>query len=139
MTDGEQRYDDGDDTPLRGYATLATTFVAGAGVFALTACAPGLRLPDTVPAWDVALLGTATFKASRLLTKDKVTSFLRARSPGASGGEGSEVMDARAARACGGPSATWSPAPSAPPPGWPADWSAPTPSRPGPPGWSAPA
>ncbi|MFE6423891.1 MULTISPECIES: DUF1360 domain-containing protein [Streptomyces] len=95
MTDGEQRYDDGDDTPLRGYATLATTFVAGAGVFALTAWRRGLRLPDTVPAWDVALLGTATFKASRLLTKDKVTSFLRAPfTRREREGEGSEVMDA---------------------------------------------
>ncbi len=80
---------------MRGYATLATTFVAGAGVFALTAWRRGLRLPDTVPAWDVALLGTATFKASRLLTKDKVTSFLRAPfTRREREGEGSEVMDA---------------------------------------------
>lgn len=78
MTDGEQRYDEGGDTPLGGYAALAATFAAGAGVFAATARRRGLRLPDTVPAWDVALLGAATFKASRLLTKDKVTSFLRA-------------------------------------------------------------
>ncbi|MFB6549409.1 DUF1360 domain-containing protein [Streptomyces sp. NPDC056405] len=98
MTDGEQRpderpgdrhderaderadvrYDEEGNTPLGGYAALATTFAAGAGVFAVTAWRRGLRLPETVPAWDVALLGTATFKASRLLTKDKVTSFLRA-------------------------------------------------------------
>ncbi|MDG9725234.1 MULTISPECIES: DUF1360 domain-containing protein [unclassified Streptomyces] len=87
MTDGEQhhdawrsgeRYDEEGDTPLGGYMALATTFVAGAGTFAAIAWRRGLRLPDTVPAWDVALLGTATFKVSRLLTKDKVTSFLRA-------------------------------------------------------------
>ncbi|MEV7795065.1 DUF1360 domain-containing protein [Streptomyces sp. NPDC087512] len=78
MTDGEQGYGADDDTPLAGYAVLATTFAAGAGVFAAVARRRGLRLPDTVPAWDVALLGAATFKASRLLTKDKVTSFLRA-------------------------------------------------------------
>ncbi|MET8570237.1 DUF1360 domain-containing protein [Streptomyces sp. NPDC004783] len=78
MTDGEQGYGAEDDTPLAGYAVLATTFAAGAGVFAAVARRRGLRLPDTVPAWDVALLGAATFKASRLLTKDKVTSFLRA-------------------------------------------------------------
>ncbi len=64
-------------------------------MFALTAWRRGLRLPDTVPAWDVALLGTATFKASRLLTKDKVTSFLRAPfTRREREGEGSEVMDA---------------------------------------------
>ncbi|MDT0610573.1 DUF1360 domain-containing protein [Streptomyces lancefieldiae] len=78
MMDGEEPYDGGEDTPLGGYAALATTFAAGAGVLAVTARRRGLRLPDAVPVWDVALLGTATFKASRLLTKDKVTSFLRA-------------------------------------------------------------
>ncbi|MET9773275.1 DUF1360 domain-containing protein [Streptomyces sp. NPDC006367] len=78
MTDGEQRYGADDDTPLAGYATLATVFAAGAGLFAAVARRRGVRLPDTVPPWDVLLLGTATFKASRLLTKDKVTSFLRA-------------------------------------------------------------
>ncbi|MGW0812997.1 DUF1360 domain-containing protein [Streptomyces viridiviolaceus] len=78
MTDGERRYDDGDETPLAGYAALATAFAVGAGLFTAVARRRGLRLPDAVPPWDVALLGTATFKASRLLSKDKVTSFLRA-------------------------------------------------------------
>jgi hypothetical protein len=31
-----------------------------------------------VPAWDVALLGAATYKAARLLTRDGITSFVRA-------------------------------------------------------------
>ncbi len=56
---------------------------------------PGVRLPDRVPPWDVVLLGTATFKASRLLTKDKVTSFLRAPfTRRERDGEAAEVMDA---------------------------------------------
>ncbi|MFE2437691.1 DUF1360 domain-containing protein, partial [Streptomyces sp. NPDC059409] len=43
----------------------------------------------------MALLGTATFKASRLLTKDKVTSFLRAPFTSREGeGSANEVMDA---------------------------------------------
>ncbi|GHA03653.1 DUF1360 domain-containing protein [Streptomyces echinoruber] len=70
-------YDEG-ETPLGGYALLATAFVTGAGLFALVARRRGVRLPQQVPPWDLALLGTATFKASRLLTKDKITSFLRA-------------------------------------------------------------
>ncbi|POX40090.1 DUF1360 domain-containing protein [Streptomyces sp. Ru72] len=78
MTVEDTRYDQDGDTPLAGYALLATTFTAGAGLFAAVARRRGLRLPQQVPPWDVALLGTATFKASRLLTKDKVTSFLRA-------------------------------------------------------------
>ncbi|NEB14513.1 DUF1360 domain-containing protein [Streptomyces coelicoflavus] len=95
MTDVEQRYADEEETPLAGYAALATTFAASAGVFAVTAWRRGVRLPDTVPAWDVALLGTATFKASRLLTKDKVTSFLRAPFTSREGhGNANEVMDA---------------------------------------------
>ncbi|MCU8595152.1 DUF1360 domain-containing protein [Streptomyces sp. A13(2022)] len=95
MTDVDQRYGGGEDNPLGGYAALAAAFATGAGVFAATARRRGLRLPDTVPPWDVALLGVATFKASRLLTKDKVTSFLRAPFTRREGeGEGSEVMDA---------------------------------------------
>ncbi|MFD7564462.1 DUF1360 domain-containing protein [Streptomyces tendae] len=97
MTDLEQRYADGEETqtPLGGYAALATTFAATAGAFAVTAWRRGVRLPDTVPAWDVALLGTATFKASRLLTKDKVTSFLRAPfTRREREGNANEVMDA---------------------------------------------
>ncbi|MFE9773192.1 DUF1360 domain-containing protein [Streptomyces sp. NPDC005931] len=77
MTARETGYDDG-ELPLGGYAALATTFAAGVGAFALAARRRGVRLPDTVPPWDLALLATATFKGSRLLSRDKVTSFLRA-------------------------------------------------------------
>ncbi|MDN0196537.1 DUF1360 domain-containing protein [Streptomyces sp. S.PNR 29] len=95
MTDGDQRYDEEGEAPLGGYAALATTFAAGAGVFAAVARQRGLRLPDRVPPWDVALLGTATFKASRLLSKDKVTSFLRAPfTRRESESTANEVMDA---------------------------------------------
>jgi len=72
------RYDDAGDVPLAGYALLATAFTAGVALFTVVARRRGVRLPQTVPPWDVALLGTATFKASRLLSKDRITSFLRA-------------------------------------------------------------
>ncbi|MCZ9344630.1 DUF1360 domain-containing protein, partial [Streptomyces sp. TRM76130] len=82
-------------TPLGGYAALATTFATGVGLFAWTAHRRGVRLPDGVPPWDLVLLGTATFKASRLLTKAKVTSFLRAPFTRREGdGHGPEVNDA---------------------------------------------
>ncbi|GHK05141.1 DUF1360 domain-containing protein [Streptomyces sp. NPDC003753] len=94
MTVEDTRYDRSGDTPLAGYAFLATTFTAGAALFAAVARRRGLRLPQQVPPWDVALLGTATFKASRLLTKDKVTSFLRAPfTRRASDSTANEVMD----------------------------------------------
>ncbi|MDG9719867.1 DUF1360 domain-containing protein [Streptomyces sp. DH24] len=89
----DNQYDDA-EAPLKGYAALAGTFVAGAALFTVTAWRRGLRLPDQVPPWDVALLGTATFKASRLLSRDKVTGFLRAPFTRRVGeGAGNEVTD----------------------------------------------
>jgi hypothetical protein len=94
MTVEDPRYDDAGEVPLGGYALLATTFSAGTALFAVVARRRGLRLPERVPPWDVALLGTATFKASRLLSKDKVTSFLRAPfTRRESGSTANEVMD----------------------------------------------
>jgi hypothetical protein len=88
------RYDDQGDVPLGGYAALASVFAGSAGAFALLARRRGVRLPQEVPPWDVALMGTATYKASRLLTRDKITSFVRAPFTRRAGdGEGSEVMD----------------------------------------------
>ncbi|MET8244374.1 DUF1360 domain-containing protein [Streptomyces sp. NPDC005202] len=74
----DRSYTDRGEVPLGGYAALAATFTAGAALCAVAARRLGVRLPDRIPLWDVALLGGATFKASRLLSKDKVTSFLRA-------------------------------------------------------------
>lgn len=66
-----------EDHPLGSYAALAAAFNGGlAGL--LLAARRGDRLPERVSAGDLLLLGTATHKLSRLLTKDKVTSFLRA-------------------------------------------------------------
>ncbi|MFL5996839.1 MAG: DUF1360 domain-containing protein [Streptomyces sp.] len=77
-TDDTVRYDDEGEVPLGGYAVLATAFATGLAGFAAVARRRGVRLPQQVPPWDVALMGTATYKGSRLLTRDKVTSFLRA-------------------------------------------------------------
>jgi Protein of unknown function (DUF1360) len=94
MTTDAGQYEDHSDVPLSGYATLASVFASGAGAFALVARRRGVRLPETVPPWDVVLLGTATYKASRLLTRDKVTSFLRAPfTRRADEGEANEVID----------------------------------------------
>jgi hypothetical protein len=64
--------------PLAGYAILSTAFGAALGGGLLAARRHGRPLPETVGAYDVVLIGIATHKVSRLLTKDKVTSFLRA-------------------------------------------------------------
>ncbi|HEX2507378.1 MAG TPA: DUF1360 domain-containing protein [Miltoncostaeaceae bacterium] len=64
--------------PLRDYAGLAALFnVAMVGGLAL-AERSGRRIPERVSAADIALLGVATHKVSRLITKDRVTAFVRA-------------------------------------------------------------
>ncbi|MGW3466519.1 DUF1360 domain-containing protein [Streptomyces olivaceoviridis] len=94
MATDAARYDDQDEVPLGGYAALASVFLAGTGAFVLLARRRGVRLPQQVPPWDVALLGAAAYKTSRVLAKDKITSFLRAPfTRRADEGEASEVMD----------------------------------------------
>ena len=62
--------------PYRAYATIAATFVAGLG--AVSGVAAARKRPhQEMSAIDLALLGLATFKASRTLARDKVTSFVR--------------------------------------------------------------
>ena len=63
--------------PFRTYAALATVFsTAFAG--ALMGARRSGRLPERVESRDVVLIGIASHKLSRLVAKDKVTSFLRA-------------------------------------------------------------
>ncbi|KUL36941.1 hypothetical protein ADL22_23620 [Streptomyces sp. NRRL F-4489] len=64
--------------PLGGYATLAACYAGGLGLFAAGVRATRRPLPDRLPPWELLLLGTAAYKASRTLAKDRITSFLRA-------------------------------------------------------------
>lgn len=61
--------------PLGGYATLVGIWGAGVAAF-LAACAG--RLPKRTSWGDFALLAVATHKLARMVTKDGVTSPLRA-------------------------------------------------------------
>ncbi|GAA3268479.1 DUF1360 domain-containing protein [Dactylosporangium vinaceum] len=67
-----------DERPLRGYATVMGVFAAAAGTVAAVARLTGRRLPERPSVGDVALLAVATHKVSRLITKDAITSPLRA-------------------------------------------------------------
>jgi hypothetical protein len=61
--------------PLPEYAGLiAAFFLAFAGVIATTRD----RLPEGIPAGDLALITLSTYKLSRLITKDEVGAVLRA-------------------------------------------------------------
>lgn len=64
--------------PLLSYATFMTIFAALFGGGLAVAKRGGRDLPERFDAGDLALIGTAAHKASRLLAKDKVTSPLRA-------------------------------------------------------------
>lgn len=73
-----ERYSGGADLPLRGYLLTLTTY--SALVTALTVLARATRkpIPGGLEPADVVLSAAATHKLSRLLTKDPVTSPLRA-------------------------------------------------------------
>jgi hypothetical protein len=62
---------------LRGYAGVMTVYAAGVGAAAL-AMWRKKRLPNTFTAGDFALAALASHKLSRTLTRDSVTSPLRA-------------------------------------------------------------
>lgn len=64
--------------PLLSYATFMAVFATLFGGGLVAAKRSGRELPERIGAGDLALIGTASHKASRLLAKDKVTSPLRA-------------------------------------------------------------
>lgn len=71
-------YSPEDPKPLGGYAILLLVFNALAALIAVAYLNSRRRLPERIPAEDLALLSVGTFKLSRLITKDKVTAAVRA-------------------------------------------------------------
>jgi hypothetical protein len=73
-----EAYSPHEHRPLGSYAAMTTLF-GTAFVGALLALErSGRRLPDRLEGRDVVLAGIATHKVSRLISKDKITSFIRA-------------------------------------------------------------
>jgi hypothetical protein len=66
------------ELPLATYAGMTGVFLAGFGGSLLVIRLAGKELPERIAAADLVLLGLATHKLSRVVAKDKVTSFLRA-------------------------------------------------------------
>lgn len=64
--------------PLAGYAALSGSLTAASVLALLAARRAGKELPGEIGARDVLLVGAATQKVSRTITKEKVTSFIRA-------------------------------------------------------------
>jgi hypothetical protein len=66
------------ERPLGGYAALELSFLGLASGFGLWLRQTGRELPDQIANRDLALAAVATFKASRIITRDRVTSTIRA-------------------------------------------------------------
>ena len=64
--------------PLGSYLTISTGFVSAFGGFLLAHRRSGRELPERIAPTDIALIGAAAFKLSRLITKERVASFVRA-------------------------------------------------------------
>jgi hypothetical protein len=83
-----------EDRPLRGYSIAMATYVALAAGTAALARWRGRDIPERPDPTDLVLVAAATHKLSRILTKDAVTSpirapFTRYREPSGDG----EVME----------------------------------------------
>jgi hypothetical protein len=67
-----------DERPLKGYTIAMAIYAVSAVAIAAIARRTGRQLPERPPVADLALLAVSTHKVSRLLTKDAITSPLRA-------------------------------------------------------------
>lgn len=66
-----------DARPVGGHLLLMSVFGAGAAAAAYAQRRSGQPLPERIPARDLALMSIATYKVSRLIAKDRITSFIR--------------------------------------------------------------
>ena len=71
-------YEGGDEMPLTSYAIIMGVYNAALASLLLVAHSSGRRLPERIAYGDLVLLGVATYKLSRLISSDRVTSPLRA-------------------------------------------------------------
>ena len=67
-----------DPPPFGGYAFMTAVFFATFSGAMGAARASGRELPERVSTQDVLLVGVASHKLSRLISKDRITSFVRA-------------------------------------------------------------
>ena len=71
-------YAPGQERPLGSYAILASVYATTFAGSLIALRARRHELPERLTTGDVLLIGIATHKLSRLIAKDKVTSFIRA-------------------------------------------------------------
>lgn len=73
----EREYAQGHARPLGGYAALLSVYGTGVAALGVAIRRTG-KLPERIPAGDLALMAVATHKLSRLVAKDTVTAIFRA-------------------------------------------------------------
>jgi Protein of unknown function (DUF1360) len=73
-----QEYRQDAERPLGGYVLVMTVFAAVVGLAGLIAALTGRRLPRQIAPYDLALITAGTHKLARMISKDAVTSPLRA-------------------------------------------------------------
>jgi hypothetical protein len=73
-----RQYSGGSDRPLAGFVGSMAVYAGLTGTLSAVVKLSSKRLPARVGWGDLALMSIATFKVSRLLAKDPVTSPLRA-------------------------------------------------------------
>ncbi|MHB1537348.1 MAG: DUF1360 domain-containing protein [Solirubrobacteraceae bacterium] len=71
-------YAPGSERPLAAHAVLAGTYALASGGAALALLRAKRSLPERPNLGDLLLIGVASHKLSRLIAKDRVTSFVRA-------------------------------------------------------------
>jgi hypothetical protein len=71
-------YAPNEDRPISAYAVLVSVFGVSLGGSLAAVRLTGRELPERVGTLDTLVIGIAAHKLSRLIAKDKVTSFLRA-------------------------------------------------------------
>lgn len=84
------------ERPLGSYAALIALFASLFATFSTWYARSGRALPEQVSATDLALVTVASHKLSRTLTKDRVTSTLRAPFTRYEGDAGRGEVDERA-------------------------------------------
>ena len=73
-----EQYRGGEDRPLGGYLAVMGVYSAGVGAVALAGRLLGRSAPVQVSPWDLAQITVATHRIARTISKDPVTSPIRA-------------------------------------------------------------
>jgi hypothetical protein len=78
LAEEKQAYAGREDRPLEGYVAAMATYGAFAALVLMAAASRRKDAPDRYALTDIALTGVATHKLTRIISKDSVTSPLRA-------------------------------------------------------------